>query len=151
MRYPFVFLFLLFLIPTGEGQVIGKITDTNGEPLPFANVYVQNTTKGTTSNPDGDYALQLDPGTYEIVYQYIGYQQQIRQVSIRSGVPTVLDIELKADALNLQTIEIKANAEDPSLCHHPQSNRQKKILPRTGRFFQSECLHEGKRQDSGGP
>jgi hypothetical protein len=114
MRYPFVFLFLLFLIPTGEGQVIGKITDTNGEPLPFANVYVQNTTKGTTSNPDGDYALQLDPGTYEIVYQYIGYQQQIRQVSIRSGVPTVLDVELKADALNLQTIEIKANAEDPA-------------------------------------
>ena len=107
-----VLLFLL-LVKTISAQVKGVVTDNGGDPLPFASVYVQGTTKGTTTNMKGEYFLDLDRGTYQIVYQYIGYAQQVKEVTY-SGKPLVVNIALAAEAISLGEIEIKANAEDPA-------------------------------------
>ena len=50
MKY--LYLFLLFMINNilASAQVSGKVTDANGEPLPFTNIYVQGTSNGTTTN-----------------------------------------------------------------------------------------------------
>ncbi len=42
-----------------SAQVIGTITNTQNEPLPFVNILIENTYKGTTSNDDGYYELNI--------------------------------------------------------------------------------------------
>ena len=61
---------LLFLLSWGifftafaqKVTVNGKVTDQNGKPVPFASVYVKNTTKGASANSEGDYSLPLQTG-----------------------------------------------------------------------------------------
>ena len=94
-------------------QVTGKVVDENAEPLPFANVYVKGTSTGTTTNIEGEFELKLASGNYELVFQYVGYKQTTKPISIQNQ-PIKLNVQLEKDAFELSTIEISANAEDPA-------------------------------------
>ncbi|MBK8292426.1 MAG: carboxypeptidase-like regulatory domain-containing protein [Flammeovirgaceae bacterium] len=52
------------------GQVSGRILDSQTlEPLPFANVFINNTTIGTASDMNGEFLLPKVPiGTNEIIF-----------------------------------------------------------------------------------
>ncbi len=63
-------------------QLTGKVTDAKGEPLPSANVYIEGTTRGTSANTEGYYSLDLEKGTYRMVFQSIGYKKKIETVKI---------------------------------------------------------------------
>ncbi|HSI90215.1 MAG TPA: carboxypeptidase-like regulatory domain-containing protein, partial [Adhaeribacter sp.] len=60
----------LFIFQLKAGVLQGRITDEKGDALPFANVFVRGTTNGTTANEQGFYQFRLEPGTYEMVFQY---------------------------------------------------------------------------------
>lgn len=105
---------LLFLfVQLVNAQIAGLVSDKEGVPLPFASVYVQGTTNGTTTNIDGAYFLSLEPGKYALVFQYIGYGQKIEHVDY-TGTPLKMNIQLLPESISLNEIEIKANAEDPA-------------------------------------
>ncbi len=108
------FLFpLLFWQFTAYTQVKGLVTDTAGEALPFATVYVQGTTIGTTTNMQGEYFLDLDDGSYQLVFQYVGFRQHIENVTV-GDQPIRLNVKLEKESIQLQQIEVKASAEDPA-------------------------------------
>jgi len=107
---------MLYLSCTAEawaGTLKGRITDMQGEALPFANVFVQNSTNGTNANEQGYYQFKLPAGTYEIVYKYIGYKSQIQQITIGEGVQE-FNVKLEVDSYGLQEVVVKANAKDPA-------------------------------------
>ncbi len=95
-----------------QAQLNGRITDNKGEPLPFANIYIEGTTRGTTANTEGYYTLDLSNGTYRIVFQYIGYEKKIVEAHIKGK--TTLNTTLKPSDFELQEVVVKANAEDPA-------------------------------------
>lgn len=102
-------MFLPFLL---EAQIYGKVTDENGEPLPYATVFVRNTSNGTVCNAEGDYRLTTPKGTQEIVFQYIGYQQHIKTVTV--GEKAVrLDAQLQSS--NLELGEVVVSSIDPAV------------------------------------
>ena len=68
---------------------------------------------GTTSNPDGFYNFELSPGTYNVVYQYVGYKPESFQISI-SHQKIIKNVVLEVEAVNLQEVVIKADGEDPA-------------------------------------
>ncbi len=108
-----IFYLLLFSCLITDCQTFilsGKISDQN-EPLPFATILVKGTTKGTNSNINGLYTLKLPAGTYEIVYQYVGYSKKTEKIEL-TGDKT-LNVNLSADGISLKEIEIKAG-EDPA-------------------------------------
>jgi outer membrane receptor for ferrienterochelin and colicin len=91
----------------GKGSIRGKITDNkSGEPLPFVNVILERGGKqitGGSSDFDGAYDIKpIDPGTYEVVVSYVGYQPY-KQVGVvvSSNKITFLDLKLN------QGIELK--------------------------------------------
>lgn len=92
----------------------GKVTDTKGEALPFASVYVKGTTTGTTANVDGEYRLDFPKkGTYIIVFQSIGYIPKTDTFNL-SQVMTERDIQLADQSYELTEFTVSANGEDPA-------------------------------------
>ncbi|NNU34553.1 carboxypeptidase-like regulatory domain-containing protein [Mucilaginibacter sp. S1162] len=68
-------LFISFNISAFAQQftVSGKVIDDVGKPVPFASVYIQNTTQGASANSEGEYAINLKPGKYVLQYKAVGY------------------------------------------------------------------------------
>ncbi len=92
----------------------GTVTDSTGKPLPFASVYLKGSKKGTTTNNDGRYQLELQPGSYTISCNYIGYSKQERTVSLERGEVRLMDFTLKENQVELDEVVVKAGAEDPA-------------------------------------
>jgi hypothetical protein len=115
MKTPFLIMLLMLLAPYVFAQQItlsGKITDEAGRSVPFATVYIRNTTKGTSANNDGNYTLSLKAGQYDVRYQAIGFAQQSRRVDLRTDQN--INIVLKAEDYQLKEVSIRAGAEDPA-------------------------------------
>jgi hypothetical protein len=90
----------------------GKVTDENNKPIPFASVYIKNTTKGTSANSEGEYTLQLVPGNYNVQYKAVGYRQESRLVELK--ISQTLNVALQTEAYQLNNVVISANSEDPA-------------------------------------
>ena len=105
--------FLLTTIVNAQettGSIAGKLTDRemNGEALPFANVTIKGTSKGTTSDYDGLYVLdKLEPGTYTVVFSFIGYETlEIPNVQVVAGKVTEINTDLGSSAAALEEVVI---------------------------------------------
>jgi hypothetical protein len=105
--------FLTAFIVAQAGRVSGMVTDEKGNRLTYASILVKGTTKGTTANNEGKYFLQLDPGTYTIIAQYVGFVRQEQQITIGTD-PITLDFRLALQQLTLQEVVIRPGAEDPA-------------------------------------
>jgi TonB-linked SusC/RagA family outer membrane protein len=77
--------------------VRGKVTGSDdGTGLPGVNVQVKGTTKGTTTNADGDYSINLSPGEKILVFSFIGYKTLEVEVNDRTNLDVVLEPEATA-------------------------------------------------------
>lgn len=98
---------------TNSGTLKGKVLDKDTkEPLPFVTVIVYlngNTVNGGTTDIDGEYTIKpVDPGAYDVNFQFVGYQPQtITGVLISSGKITTQNAEL-TPGVELTTVEIFA-------------------------------------------
>ncbi|WP_018479975.1 DUF5686 and carboxypeptidase regulatory-like domain-containing protein [Pontibacter roseus] len=114
MRPAFLF-FLLYLLPaiTLAGTLRGRITDEKNQGLPFASIYIKETASGTASNDQGDFQLQLPPGTYTLEFKYVGYKARTETVTI-GDAPQELNVQLVPEVLNLKEVVVRAADEDPA-------------------------------------
>lgn len=84
------------------GSIVGNLTDKdyNNEPLAFANILIDGTTKGTTSDFDGLYEItDLDPGIYTVIYSFLGYGTITKvDVIVEALKSTSIDVSLSAAA-----------------------------------------------------
>lgn len=108
----FVF-FLMACLSFSQGKVSGTVIDGDfNEPLPFANILVKGTTKGSTSDFDGKYQLELEEGTYTLVFSFVGYEtKEITGVVIKSDATTTLDIVLTTNSLDEVVITTSASRD----------------------------------------
>lgn len=68
--------------PLNLVQVRGKVSDAKtGEPIPFANVVVEGSTVGTTTDFDGNYSLKLPPGAVNIKVSTVGFESQTAYIN----------------------------------------------------------------------
>lgn len=114
MRLLFVSLFILIIIPGVSAQILkGSIKDSDGQPIPFATVYIQELRQGTTSNTKGNYELHLPAGKYTVIYQSLGYSPDLRNVSLAKDIVTI-DIVLQIQYYQIPEVRITASGEDPA-------------------------------------
>ena len=94
-------------------QLKGRIVDQYNTPLPFVNIYIENTFTGTTSNDEGYYELNLNkPDKYSIVFQFLGYKTVKKDVEI-THFPYVLDTILTEEEVLLNEVIVNSN-ENPA-------------------------------------
>ena len=68
----------------------GRIIDEAGQPLVGATVLLKGTSRGTSTDANGDYSLPVPLGTNTFVVAYIGYQDEIAQS--RDGQPLTVTL-----------------------------------------------------------
>lgn len=92
---------------TGQNYTIsGYLTDkASGESLIGANVFDENSLKGTISNTYGFYSLTLASEDISLNYSYIGYKAEKFQFKLTKD--TIINLALSSD-LTLEEVEITA-------------------------------------------
>src|SRR3989338_3086941 len=90
----------------------GQITDTFGEPIPFARVGIENTSYGTIANAQGNFQLELTYNSYTVIYSAMDYETISEKIEIQQDV-TLVTIVLKEEATELEetviTVKTKKN------------------------------------------
>lgn len=82
-------------------SVTGKVIDSQGLPMAAVNIVVRGTTRGTTSDTNGNYSI--DAGTKDVlVFSFIGFKVVETQVNER----TVIDITMEDDVTTLGEVQI---------------------------------------------
>jgi outer membrane receptor protein involved in Fe transport len=115
MKRKLVFIFLtLFMGVNGfaqKGIIQGVLTEElNNQqvPLPFANVYFEGTTIGTTSDFDGNFSISTQPGSYVLICAFMGYETFKKQVEITSGGTVTVNIQMKPEGIAIEGVEVVA-------------------------------------------
>lgn len=85
---------------SGQGSVSGKITDTDGQPLPGVTVMIKGTTQGTVTDVDGNYTLANVPSNATLIYSFVGMRSQ----EIIVGNQTNINVTLVTDVIGLEEV-----------------------------------------------
>lgn len=108
-------LLLLFGMQMLDAQVIvGRITNEFREPLPYANIYVQQLQTGTVSDGEGVYEMRVDvEGEYNLVFSSLGYESKSERVML-VGDTAWVNVELSTSTFDLEEIVVSAKDKDPA-------------------------------------
>ena len=94
-----ILFFTTLVSAQNTGSIAGKLIDKefNNEPLAFGNILIKGTTIGTTSDIDGLYGFDnLEPGTYVLVFSFVGYETQEITIEVTAGNVTEVDVTMGA-------------------------------------------------------
>ena len=91
-------VFYSLLLAGTTGKIIGLVSDAKtGDPLASANIYLENTSLGSASDAEGQFAiLNVPPGVYVVVVNMLGYKEiRMENVRVRIDLTTTLNFELE--------------------------------------------------------
>jgi hypothetical protein len=115
MNHAIRILVLIFAASSvSHAQILkGKITSQSGDPVAYSTVYIQELKQGTTSNTKGDYEIKLAAGTYTVMYQSLGFEPVIYNITLTDKTITK-DVMLPVQYYQIPEVRITASGEDPA-------------------------------------
>lgn len=97
---------------TGKGSISGHVTDTSDGVLQGALVTLQPADVKVTSDAVGKYFVSnLNPGTYTVLFDYVGFSTASKTVEVVAGQTATLDVKLTVSSVDLQVL---VTAERPA-------------------------------------
>ncbi len=87
---------------TLEKTVKGTVTSGANEALPGVNVAIKGTTRGTTTDKDGNYSLEIPDEGATLVFSFVGYTSQ----EIKVGTSSVINVDLAYDSKSLEEVVV---------------------------------------------
>lgn len=115
-RKIYTILLALLCLTVGEAfaqnfTLSGTVTDaSSGEALVGVNVAIPNLNRGSVTDINGRYSINLSPGNYTVVTTYVGYRRITRSVSITNANVTV-NFALEADVVGLDQVVVVGYGE----------------------------------------
>ncbi|SOD99280.1 SusC/RagA family TonB-linked outer membrane protein [Spirosoma fluviale] len=82
--------------------ITGTVTDEAGGVLPGVSILVKGTQRGTVSDPNGNYEIELPTGSETLVFSFVGYVTQ----EVAVGNRTALNVSLAASAVSLNDVVV---------------------------------------------
>lgn len=92
-----------------KGTVTGTITAPEAgkvQPMPFVNVLLKGTTAGATTDLDGRFSFEAEPGAYTLLVSFVGYEPVERPVTVTAGQTVRIDVELKGQGIDMEEFEV---------------------------------------------
>lgn len=87
-------------------RLSGTVKDINGEPLIGANVVVQNTTRGTITDFEGNFTMELKKEDKTLVVSYIGYEDKTVDIAGQSQVSISMNEFTRLDEIVITALGI---------------------------------------------
>jgi len=82
-------------------QLKGKVTSTDGEELIGVTVEVVGTTRGTTTNANGEYQLNVNAGEH-LLFSYLGF----KKTTVTVGNQSVLNVTMEPEQNSLDEVVV---------------------------------------------
>ena len=143
MKIFFCILLLLFSFFISAAAVLkGIVKSMEGEPLPFANVFIKTTGTGTTTNADGFYTVKIPAGIHEVIFKYLGYKTVIEKLIV-DEVDIELNIFLEKESIWLSEVVVKPGAADPAYQIIRNAIASKKLNKREADEYECEAYIKG--------
>jgi iron complex outermembrane receptor protein len=90
-----------------NGTIKGHIQTSDGKPAAYVSVGLKNTTKGTTTDEQGDYRLNnIKPGLYTLRISHVGMPTEEQQVIIKDGQQMEVNVMLRESASQLNEVVV---------------------------------------------
>ncbi|NJK83174.1 MAG: TonB-dependent receptor [Saprospiraceae bacterium] len=109
MKFLQTILFLAFFsfpfLVLGQ-TVSGIVSGNDNEPLIGVSIAVPSLSKGTVTDADGSYRLELAAGEYELIFSYTGYATQSNTVTLKSGENLTFNVVLQEGIANLEDVVV---------------------------------------------
>ncbi len=108
MKSVFTVLGLLITLSLqAQNQISGKVTDRNGQPIAGANVYLEGTYDGATTNSFGEFSFSTkNQGEQTLVISYISFETARRKIQVNTAQH--LSIKLREDVTALDAVTLSA-------------------------------------------
>jgi hypothetical protein len=117
--------------------ISGKVKDAaTGEALPAASIRVVGSSRGTTTNVNGNYRFSLTQGNYTLAFVFIGYKTD----SLNFNLIRNLEKEIKLTPLPIQLAEVVVIGEDPAMAIMRKVIANKKKWMNALRTYQFEAF-----------
>ena len=105
-------LFLLFVFASTVASASDEATELSGyvldketkEPIPFVNVWIKGTTRGTITDAGGHFILSASLGD-EISFSSVGYKKQ--EITYTTNIKMPLEVSLVPDVREISEIKVK--------------------------------------------
>ena len=90
------------------GRILGTAKDARtGEALPSANLIVDGTTMGATTDMDGKFVIdRVLPGRYTVLARFIGYKRTEHVVIVEAGQDARVEFALDPTVLDLDEVVV---------------------------------------------
>ncbi|MEO5649202.1 MAG: TonB-dependent receptor [Ginsengibacter sp.] len=115
------FLFFFAIAVTSQAQkgtIRGVVKDNTG-PLSNASITIEGKGAGTTSNNNGEYNLSLDPGRYNLIISYVGFQTQTTRVIVRANEISTVNATLFNSTTDQEIVVVGSRAVGRSKLSSP--------------------------------
>ena len=95
-----------------KGTIKGRVFNAKtNEPIEFANILVQGTTTGSTSDLDGNYTFTgITPGFYRLVASFVGFETAVSpEIQVQGNQTTFVDIPVTESTLQIKEVVVRQN------------------------------------------
>ncbi|WP_353777385.1 TonB-dependent receptor [Winogradskyella sp. 3972H.M.0a.05] len=133
---------LLFLSPflIFAQQISGKVT-SNNSPVPYASIYIKNSSTGTIADENGNYELSVGSGNLILIVKSQGYRTLEEEFRLNVNESKTLNFELIEDALGLDQVVVSATRNQIGKKEAPVI--VKVLTPKVFKATQSFTLADG--------
>jgi len=90
-----------------KGKIVGKVIEaTSGTPLIGSNV-ILSTSLGASADIQGNYTISgVQPGDYQIRASYLGYEEEVLDVTVQANQVVVVNFSLKESSKELSGVAV---------------------------------------------
>ncbi|RYF94791.1 MAG: carboxypeptidase-like regulatory domain-containing protein, partial [Chitinophagaceae bacterium] len=135
-------LSLCFFLGLKAGRITGLVKDDKGQLMPYASITVKGSTRGTTTNIDGRYFLNLDSGQHTIICQYVGYSRDEKTIVSTSEAMEV-NFTLKLQQYTMEAVVVKPGGPDPAYAIIREAIKKRSFYLNQLTSFQSDVYIKG--------
>lgn len=113
MRQFFCLWFILISGLSFSQTITGIVKEKGtGLPLPFANVFINNTTIGAATDIEGNFRITGSfSNEIELVASFVGYITEVKTVSFRGKSEVQIEFQLDFNESSLSEVELKAKRD----------------------------------------
>lgn len=111
-----IVLFLIVITPlflfAQKGTIKGKVFNVRtNEPIEFANILIQGTSIGSTSDLDGKYIFTgINPGFYRLTVSFVGFETTVSsEVQVQGNQTVFLDIPVQESSVQIKEVVVRQN------------------------------------------